>query len=68
MPGLDGVDLYREVERRQPGAGQRMLFISGSNVVPDYEGFLLVARPAMLGKPFNVEELRQRVRQMLDGA
>jgi hypothetical protein len=46
MPGLDGVDLYREGERRQPGAGQRMLFISGSNVVPDYEGFLLVARPA----------------------
>jgi two-component system cell cycle response regulator CpdR len=65
MPRLDGVGLYREVERRWPGSGRRLLFISGSTVLPDYEPFLREVHPVVIEKPFGLEELRRTVRRML---
>lgn len=56
MPRLDGVELYREIERRWPNM-----------VVPDYENFLHAVQPALLHKPFEVDRLRGKVRQMLTG-
>jgi two-component system cell cycle response regulator CpdR len=65
MPRLDGVGLYREVERRWPGSGRRVLFISGSTVLPDYEPFLREVHPVVIEKPFGLDELRRTVRRML---
>jgi two-component system, cell cycle response regulator CpdR len=65
MPRLDGVGLYREVERRWPGSGRRLLFISGSTVLPDYEPFLREVHPVVIEKPFGLDELRRTVRRML---
>jgi len=67
MPRLDGVGLYREVERRWPGSGRRVLFISGSTVLPDYEPFLRETNPVVLEKPFGLDDLRRTVRRMLGG-
>jgi DNA-binding response OmpR family regulator len=68
MPRLDGIGLYREVERRWPGSGRRVLFISGSTVLPDYELFLREVHPVVLEKPFGLDELRRTVRRMLGDA
>src|SRR6266568_6779082 len=37
MPGLDGVGLYRELERRQPDFRRRMIFVTGAIEHPDYQ-------------------------------
>ena len=36
MPGLDGVGLYRELERWQPNLRRRMIFVTGAIEHPDY--------------------------------
>jgi hypothetical protein len=46
---------------------QRVLFISGSMVVPDYEDFLQAVQPALLHKPLDVDRLRDKVRRTLTG-
>lgn len=68
MPRLDGVGLYREVERRWPGSGRRVLFISGSTVLPDYEPFLREVHAVVLEKPFSLDDLRRTVRRMIGEA
>jgi CheY-like chemotaxis protein len=65
MPELDGVGLYRELERRQPDLLLRLIVITGTSGHPDYERFLAQTQVPVLEKPFSVLALHALMRQVL---
>ena len=65
MPELDGVGLYRELERRRPTLLGRLLFVSGTTEPPEYASFLEATHAPVLSKPFRLEDLRRFVQRAL---
>lgn len=61
MPELDGVGLYRELERLDPDLLQRILFISGTTQVSEYTRFLAETGAPLLRKPFGMKALLRAV-------
>ena len=65
MPELDGVGLYRELERRQPDLLRRLIVITGTSAHPEYENFLAETHVPFLEKPFSLVALQALTRQVL---
>lgn len=65
MPELDGMALYRELERRWPQLVGRVVFVTGTTQPPEYASFLEETAVSVLSKPFHVEELRRLVERVL---
>ncbi len=65
MPELDGLGLYRELERRQPALLSRLLFVSGATDQPEYRRFLAETAVPVLSKPFALVDLQQVTRRVL---
>ena len=65
MPELDGVGLYRELERQQPSLLQRLAFVSGSTEVPEYASFCDRTAAPLLSKPFALADLQRLVHRLL---
>ena len=65
MPGLDGVGLYREVERRFPSLRERIVFLTGDVLDPEKRAFIEGTGAPFLMKPFDVQEVRRVVHQVL---
>jgi len=65
MPEMDGLSLYREVERRRPELARRMIFVSGTTEQPEYRNFIEQAGVTILAKPFNLDDLRRITRDRL---
>lgn len=65
MPELDGVGLYRELERRQPDLLRRLIVITGTSGHPDYQSFLAQTQVPVLEKPFSMLVLHALMRQVL---
>jgi CheY-like chemotaxis protein len=65
MPELDGVGLYRELERRRPALLGRLLFVSGTTEPPEYASFLEATHAPVLSKPFRLEDLRRFAQRAL---
>ncbi|MFQ5520720.1 MAG: response regulator, partial [Candidatus Methylomirabilia bacterium] len=65
MPELDGPGLYRELERRHPGLRERVIFITGDELRPETREFLEATGAPRLGKPFDQEEVRRAIKQVL---
>jgi glycosyltransferase involved in cell wall biosynthesis len=65
MPELDGVALYRMLEREQPRAARRMLFLTGNTEVEEYQDFLAQKRDCTLAKPVDLDELNRAARRIL---
>jgi CheY-like chemotaxis protein len=61
MTGMSGVELARQIHKRQPGA--RVLFMSG---YADNAAQSEIPPHAVLSKPFTADALRQRVRDTLE--
>ncbi len=65
MPELDGVGLYREIEREQPALLGRLAIVSGTSEPPEYATFLAETHVPVLSKPFDVTAFLRFVRRML---
>jgi len=65
MPELDGVTLYRELERRKPDLLRRVIVITGTSGHPEYESFLAETQVPYLEKPFGLAALLAITRQVL---
>jgi CheY-like chemotaxis protein len=65
MPELDGVGLYRELERGRPTLLGRLVFVSGTTDPPEYASFLEASHAPVLGKPFRFEDLQRLVQRAL---
>ena len=63
MPGLDGIELAREVTGRQPGI--RVMFITGFAAVVMRDDALAANRPRVLAKPFHLRHLIEEVEALL---
>jgi DNA-binding response OmpR family regulator len=65
MPELDGVGLYRELERHAPRLLQRLIFLSGTADSAEYVRFLEGTGALVLCKPFDIDTLQRLIRQFL---
>jgi CheY-like chemotaxis protein len=65
MPELDGVGLYREIERRFPAMRGRVLFVTGDVLDHEKQQFLESTHATVITKPFNLGDVRAAVRRRL---
>jgi two-component system response regulator GlrR len=65
MPGLDGLGLYRELERSRSELLRRFVFITGTSEHTDYAGLLAELPVPILTKPFDMSALQRVVRETL---
>lgn len=65
MPELDGVGLYRELEKGHSDLLRRIAFVTGTTESPDYSRFLEETAVPVLHKPFNLGDLHRFIRQLL---
>jgi len=65
MPELDGMGLYRELEKVHPDLLRRIAFVTRTTEPPDYSRFLAEMAVPVLHKPFNLGDLERFVRQLL---
>jgi PAS domain S-box-containing protein len=64
MPGLSGIDLYREVERRRPELMRQIIFMSGASSMPRVAEFFASIPNERIDKPVDVDQLRSLIRQI----
>jgi CheY-like chemotaxis protein len=65
MPGMDGVAFYREVERRNPVAARRVVFMTLHSNSEEYRDFLQGVYAPVLNKPFTLDEFRSTLARMV---
>ncbi len=65
MPGLNGMALFGELERHQPGLQQQMIFMTGGAFTAEARAFLGGCSNLRLQKPFAAEELEAAIQQVL---
>jgi CheY-like chemotaxis protein len=65
MPRMDGLQFYREVERRDPNLPRRMVFVTGNALGPALQAFLAETRAPLLRKPFPLQDMLAMVQQVL---
>jgi CheY-like chemotaxis protein len=59
MPGMDGIQLFHEIERRWPGLEARVVFVSGGSFGP--EGPTPDLPNVFLPKPVSLAEIQREV-------
>lgn len=67
MPGMDGEELYRNIEERHPELADRVIFMSGDVVTPRSHDFLAETERPVLSKPYELSELEEVVRGIVEG-
>ena len=65
MPVLDGVEFYREVERRFPRLCDRVIFLTGDVLDQEKRQFLEATGTPCVAKPFDLDEVERVVQGML---
>jgi len=65
MPVMDGIELYREMERRFPALQRRIIFVTGDVLDAEKQRFLESTGVPILTKPFDLTEVRRVVRRRL---
>jgi DNA-binding response OmpR family regulator len=65
MPGINGRELYEELKRTRPAL--KVIYMSGysSDVISTHG--VLDSGVTLIRKPFSIQEISARVRQVLDG-
>jgi two-component system NtrC family sensor kinase len=65
MPVMDGIELYREMERRFPKLQRRIIFVTGDVLDTEKQHFIESTGVPILTKPFDLSEVRRVVRRRL---
>jgi signal transduction histidine kinase/ActR/RegA family two-component response regulator len=65
MPELDGVSMYREIERRFASMRGRVVFVTGDVLDQEKQEFLAATEATVITKPFNLSDVRAAVRRRL---
>ena len=67
MPGMNGVELYKRIQKIDKSLGRRVVFMTGDMMGMDTEKFLSETKVAHIEKPFDAEQLSREVRRALTG-
>jgi len=67
MPRLGGIELYKKLSGRGSKMIHRIMFITGDTVSGETIGFIEANDIPYLGKPFEIQELLEKVRAELEG-
>jgi signal transduction histidine kinase/CheY-like chemotaxis protein len=65
MPGLDGQHFHKSLQRTKNPLSNRFLFVTGDVIAAQTREFLERNRLPHVAKPFRVEELMEKVREVL---
>jgi PAS domain S-box-containing protein len=65
MPGMDGVTLYKRIQKIDKSLARRVVFITGDVMGADTEKFLAETKVAHIDKPFDAEQLSREVQRAL---
>lgn len=68
MPEVDGMSLYREVERHYPHLLRRVIFLTGDTLSVDSIAALEQVGAFVLSKPFNIAEVQGVIQRALQEA
>jgi two-component system NtrC family sensor kinase len=66
IPGMNGVELYKRIQKIDKSLARRIIFITGDIMSADTEKFLSEAKVAHIDKPFDAEQLKREVRCALN--
>ena len=64
MPDLDGRALYQEIERRWPGKGRCIIFVTGDTLASALREFVSESGCPVIEKPFMPSEVRRIVAEL----
>jgi two-component system NtrC family sensor kinase len=64
MPDMDGRALYHEIERRWPGQGARVVFVTGDTLTTASRDFVAECGRPVIEKPFLPSEVRRVVAEL----
>ncbi|WP_257458628.1 ATP-binding protein [Archangium lipolyticum] len=67
MPEMTGMELYTELQRTNPEQARRVLFLSGGAFTETTRAFLELHQERAMGKPIDMDTLRERLRVLLEG-
>jgi PAS domain S-box-containing protein len=65
LPHMDGLDLYRALQRRRPGLISRVAFITGDTLSPDIQSFLAETGAVCLEKPFLPADVHRLISRLV---
>jgi PAS domain S-box-containing protein len=68
MPGLDGRDLYREIERAWPALASRVAFVTGDTLASSLREFVSHSGRPVIEKPFLPVDVRRVVVELASAA
>jgi PAS domain S-box-containing protein len=66
MPGMSGMELYREIVRCHPEVAQRVVFLTGGAFTAEAHAFLDGIDNERINKPFDSKALREMVQRFAD--
>ncbi len=66
MPGMSGMELYDELQRRRPRVAERVVFITGGAFTAAAQGFLDRVPNPRFDKPFDPAAIRALVERSVD--
>ncbi|HET8579045.1 MAG TPA: response regulator [Methylomirabilota bacterium] len=64
MPELDGEGFFAAFDAVRPGMRSRIIFVTGQALTPETREFIARAQVPILGKPFNLDALREMTEEM----
>jgi len=67
MPGISGMELHSRLEQERPAILERMILTTGDMVSPEAAAFLRRSTCPVLGKPFELAQLRALVARVAGG-
>jgi DNA-binding NtrC family response regulator len=67
MPGMNGMDLFREVSRLKPELALNFVFSTGDTVAAETREFLERAGKPWVEKPFDVDKVADLLEEVLAG-
>jgi|GEM_PF-900079 len=65
MPGMSGQELYRQLQKTESALLSRIIFTTGDVANQDTQNFLQESRTPYLQKPFDLNEVRRLVQEIL---
>jgi PAS domain S-box-containing protein len=67
MPGTSGIELYGRMQKIALSLAERVIFITGDVIGPDTENFLSRTKAPYITKPFDVHQLKKKIKHFLTG-